>query len=198
VVGASLVFCFPLGLALMWAGKLWTPAARLVISGVFALLVVVGMTRPKPTRDESIPSQPAAATPQPPAVAAHPEPAPTPKRVAAAPVLVSESCLELSTKFGSSSKLSDLQKDELWPSYDGKAFEWKLQITDVSSAMLGGYTVQAKCSPKSPSLIQDVVLSYGSDAKQFVLGLQKDETYALKGTLTHSSTLMGLSAKGTP
>jgi len=109
---------------------------------------------------------------------------------------VSESCLDLSTKFGTSSKLSDLQKDELWKNYKGKSFAWPLQITEVSSGTFGGYSVQAKCSPESPSLIQDIHISYGKDAKDLVMGLEKGATYTLKGTLTRQSPLLGLSANG--
>jgi len=112
------------------------------------------------------------------------------------PATVTESCLKLSSTFGSSSKLSDLQKDELWKSYKGKRFAWPLQITEVSAGTFGGYSVQAKCSPESPSLIQDVHISYGKEAKDFVMGLEKGATYTLKGTLTRQSSLLGLSADG--
>lgn len=111
---------------------------------------------------------------------------------------VSESCLALATKFGTESKLSDLQKDELWKAYAGKSFEWELKITEVSAGMLGGFSVQAKCSPSSPSLIQDVHLSYDGDAKSFVMGLQKDGKYKLKGVLKSQTTLLGLQADGIP
>lgn len=110
--------------------------------------------------------------------------------------VLSESCLELSTKFGTSSKLSDLQKDEAWPRYKGGRFEWDLLITDVRAGTFGGYTVQAKCSPRSPSLVLDIQISFESDAKSYVLGLDKGSVYSMKGTLTHTSTLFGLGAVG--
>jgi hypothetical protein len=112
--------------------------------------------------------------------------------------VVSESCLDLSQRFGTTSKLSDLQKDELWKAYEGKGFTWQLRITEVSAGMLGGFTVQAKCAPKSPSLIQDVQLSFDDNAKSYVMKLQKDDVYTMSGTLKSSSTLLGLTADGIP
>lgn len=122
--------------------------------------------------------------------------APPPKP--AEPAYLSESCYSLSTKFGTSSKLSDLQKDEAWKDYKGKNFKWDLEITEVSSGILSGYTVQAKCSPRSPSLIQDIQLDYDGDAKNMVMKLEKGSVYKLRGTLTNTSTLFGLGADGMP
>lgn len=113
-----------------------------------------------------------------------------------AQVLVPDSCYDMSVKFGPGSKLSDLQKEELWKSYKGKAFKWTLQITEVSSGVLGGYTVQAKCAPRSPSLIQDIQIEYPDEAKSYVMQFHKGQAYELKGTFTNTSTLLGLGADG--
>lgn len=107
---------------------------------------------------------------------------------------VTESCLELSEKFGASSKLSDLQKEELWKDYKGKAFKWDLKVTEVSSDMFGGFSVQFKCAPESPSFIQDVQIKYPKEAKSTVMGLMKDETYTVEGVLKHSGALLGMTA----
>jgi hypothetical protein len=109
--------------------------------------------------------------------------------------LIKESCLKVSNIFGASSKLSDLQKDELWKDYKDKTFNWKLSVTEVSSKSFGdGFTVQYKCEG-SNSFIQDVVVNYPSSAKQAVLGLEKGSVYSVKGTLTHYSSLLGLSSE---
>jgi len=112
-------------------------------------------------------------------------------RSKAAPTYVSESCFELATKFGAQSKRSDLQKDNLWPSYKGKHFKWNLQVTEVSSDMFGGYTVQFKCSPKSNSFVQDIQLKYPSSAKVRVSAFVKGATYEVSGVLKRTSTLLG-------
>lgn len=114
------------------------------------------------------------------------------------PTYISASCLELATSFGPQSKLSDLQKEELWPQYRGKFFKWQLEVTEVSSDTFGGYTVQFKCSPKSPSFIQDIQLEYEDDAKSFVMGLQKKGSYEITGKLGSTSTLLGMTGDGVP
>jgi hypothetical protein len=43
-----------------------------------------------------------------------------------------------------------------------------------------------------------VHLSFDRDAKDYVMKLQKDETYTMSGTLKASSTLLGLTADGIP
>jgi hypothetical protein len=109
-------------------------------------------------------------------------------------VFIKDSCLSLAKMFGPGARMSDLQKEEAWKNYEGRNFEWVLQITEVSSGTFGGYAVQAKCYPESPSLIQDVQISYSSGAKNFVMGLEKGGAYKLRGKLTHTSTLLGLGA----
>jgi hypothetical protein len=118
------------------------------------------------------------------------------KAAATSPPL-SESCFEVSKKFGAGSTLSDLQKDELWKDYRGKSFEWDLKITEVSSNAFGGFSVQAKCAPDSTSLIQDIQLSYDDKLKSKVMAFQKGETYKVTGKLTVTSSLLGLMGDGT-
>lgn len=110
---------------------------------------------------------------------------------------VKESCLSLSSLFGAGSQYSDLQKEELWKKYEGKIFEWPLEIVEVSSGLLGGYRVQCKCLD-SKSFIQDIQLSYDDNAKPYVLSLQVKKIYQLKGKLESQSTLLGIGAKGIP
>lgn len=197
IIGLSLLFCWPIGLLLLWTSRT-SAATKLIGTAVFGglgLIFVIaavagaGKSSSSSTASTYRPSSSPAST-----AAAERAAATAP----AAAEVISDSCLALATKFGTSSKLSDLQKDELWKAYQGKSFEWKLKITEVSAGTFGGYSVQAKCSPQSPSLIQDVQISYDSDAKSFVMGLSKDEVYTLKGVLKHSSTLLGVMADGMP
>lgn len=197
VVVLLLVVFFPVGLYLMWKGGKFSPKARWIITGVIGLFVLISAmgdknkAAPTATAQANAPERAAPSRPEPDRTQAA---APEPEKPTASPV--TESCYDLSTKFGTQSKLSDLQKDELWKEYRGRPFEWQLQIVEVSSGLLGGFTVQAKCSPKSPSLIQDIQLSYGGDAKAFVMGLEKDSAYKIRGTLKRQSTLLGMSADG--
>lgn len=112
----------------------------------------------------------------------------------AAVEFVSESCDTLARMFGPGSNLSDLQKDERWKTYKGRAFKWGLKITEVSSDTFGGYTVQFKCGRNSPSLIQDIQIKYPDNAKDMVMQFEKGKTYEIKGVLNFQSPLLGMTA----
>ncbi|MCX5794231.1 MAG: zinc ribbon domain-containing protein [Elusimicrobia bacterium] len=118
--------------------------------------------------------------------------------VASAPVFIKETCYQLSTTIGPSSKLSNLQKEELWKQFEGKAFKWKLRVAEVSSGMFGGYTVQYKCAPNSPSLIQDIQIKYPESKKDSVLHLSKGSDYDVTGILRTQGTLLGMTADDLP
>jgi hypothetical protein len=104
-------------------------------------------------------------------------------------------CNKLVKRFGNSSDLTDLQKEERWPKYEGRPFKWDLTIVDVSERTLGGYQVQAKCQG-STSFVQDVAIMYDDDAKRYVMSLEKDGVYELTGTLNTYSGAVGLMADG--
>lgn len=108
---------------------------------------------------------------------------------------IKESCAKVSNTFGTSSRLSDLQKEELWKKYTGQEFAWDLEVTEVSSDTFGGYTVQFKCGYNSPSLIQDIQISYPEKYKAMALDLEKGSIYKIEGRLKHTSTLFGMTAE---
>ena len=103
---------------------------------------------------------------------------------------VSIGCNELVKKFGPSSDLSDLQKEEAWKQYDSKAVRYDVEIVEVSSETFGGYQVQAKCTG-SDSFVQDMAFTYPDSAKSFVMGLNKGSTAELTGTLDTYSGMTG-------
>lgn len=154
----------------------------LIICLLFFGLVVIGlMADDEPTDSGSTPA------------------ASKPTRAAPKPVqrkTVTESCFEVSKKFGTGSDLSDLQKDEAWKQYKGGQFKWDLEVVEVSAAMFGGFTVTYKCSPKSPSLLSDLMLSYEDNAKAAVIALKKGHIYEVNGVLKSTGTLLGLSGDG--
>ena len=158
------MFCFPVGLVLLWTSPKATKPAKIagtVVIGIFVLSVMSSKKSEHST--SSAQSSPAGRS--------------APAKAAEAQISnVTESCVQLATNFGTDSKLSDLQKEEMWKQYAGKGFQWDLEITEVSSGTFGGFHVQAKCAPKSPSLIQDIQIAYDDDAKGFVMTLQKGKS----------------------
>jgi hypothetical protein len=107
---------------------------------------------------------------------------------------IAESCLKVAGMFGSSSPLSDLQKDELWKQYEGRLFIWKLVVSEVAAETFGkGFTVQFKCIG-SDSFISDVMMGYPESSKAEVLSLVKGRSYKIGGRLERFSGLIGLTA----
>lgn len=182
IIAATLVFFFPLGLFLLWTAPKASMGAKIGGTVVVGFFVLIAMGANKGGNSTSSRSESPTMESK------------TTLSQTAAPI--TDTCVSLSNKFGTRSKLSDLQKEEAWSAYKGKSFEWSLDITEVSSGFLSGYSVQAKCAPESPSLIQDIQIEYGADAKGFVMQLQKGSVYKIRGTLTHTSTLFGLAAEG--
>ena len=109
------------------------------------------------------------------------------------PDYVKENCQTLENMFGANSSLSELQQQEAWANYRGKAFKWKLQVTEVQEGLLDGYLVSFKCVP-SRSFISDVNMKFGKEAKAAVIKLQKGAVYEVKGILSDYSRLVGLQA----
>lgn len=109
---------------------------------------------------------------------------------------IGETCRQVSDLFDTESQLTDLQKDEIWEqNYKGKKFEWNLQLVEVSKAVFGsGYVAQFKCT-NSRSFIQDVQVQFPEEEKAYVISLQTDQVYKIKGTFKRQSTLTGLSAE---
>jgi len=106
--------------------------------------------------------------------------------------ILKESCLKVTRYFDAQSKLSDLQKEQLWKDeYRNKVFEWSLEVVEVSSGVFSGFTVQFKCVGSS-SFIQDVQLSYPKEAKNLVMQMIKGSAYKVRGRLKTQSTLLGL------
>lgn len=115
------------------------------------------------------------------------------KREAA--LYVKESCNRLADAFGTSSRLSELQKEEMWKQYEGKMFNWTMEFVDADSETFGsGVVAHWKCQ-QSESFVSDVMLSYPANARGSVLQLQKGSFYKIKGRLKHTSTLMGLTGE---
>lgn len=195
----TLIFCFPVGLAFLWGSPKVSRPVQIGVTAFFALLVLIAVVSPDSKKGgQASTSTDTAATPEPVQGTTARTPTTRSAPTKQEPTFISETCLELSKKFGAGSNLSDLQKEEMWPDYKGKAFKWKLEVVEVSSDTFGGYTVQFKCAPQSPSLIQDIQLKYEDDAKPVVLQLTKGSVYEVKGTLKNSSTLLGLTGDALP
>ena len=86
----------------------------------------------------------------------------------------------------------------MWKGYKGRAFKWDLTVTEVSSDMFGGFSVQYKCGQGSKAFIQDIEIKYPKEYKALVMQMQKGSTYGITGKLKRQSTLLGMSADHQP
>jgi len=148
------------------------------------LVVISAIADPPEDSEEADSSTPAAVTSPSESQEADPEPQ-KPQRQ-----FVDIDCNELVSKFGPSSDLSDLQKEEAWKKYTGKAVRYNLTVVEVSEATFGGFQVQAKC-PGSDSLVQDMAVEYPDKYREFVIELKKGSTYELTGTLDTYTGMTG-------
>ena len=105
---------------------------------------------------------------------------------------VMESCVELSDKFGLRTKLSDIQRKELWKNYEGKAFEWVLKVEQISEVD-DGFSVRFKCE-NSNAFYSDMIMTYPQNAKDMLLQMNREASYKIKGLLKNYSVVYGLSA----
>lgn len=113
----------------------------------------------------------------------------------AAARLVKVSCREASKQMGSGSRdLTDVQRDRMFESdYKGRAFQWPLEIVDVSET-LGMMSIVAKCSPRSDSYLHDVSLRVRLAHKEIAAQLRKGAVYTIEGEFTGAGDFLGLSA----
>lgn len=100
---------------------------------------------------------------------------------------VKDGCKEVAKKFSSDSHLSELQKNEAWKIYEGKAFKWNLIVQEVEESG-DGFRVDYKCT-NSDSIIKDVEVNYTAADKNLVLGLVKGKSYPVTGKFIEFSVL---------
>jgi hypothetical protein len=108
---------------------------------------------------------------------------------------ITETCLQVASKFDDSSKLSELQKTELWKSYEGREFVWSIAMVDVDEAPFGaGYISHWKCQG-SRAFLSDILISSGPGWRANLLAMKKGELWEIHGRFKRTSSLFGLSAE---
>lgn len=89
-------------------------------------------------------------------------------------------CKEFSQQFGVSSKLSDLQKDELFKNYKNKWVRWNDTVAEISNSF-GSLSMQVKCLPQT--FISDVMETFDDSEKNFLLNYKQDDEVKFEGQL---------------
>jgi len=104
-------------------------------------------------------------------------------------------CKEVYDLFGPYSKLSNIQKEEKWKSYKGRAFTWTLELQNASENKLSsGFNGDFVCADKERTNLH-IEVDYPSDRRSFVLSLQKGQKHEIRGKLVSYKGLGGFTAE---
>lgn len=182
------IFIMPYIFGWLTLRKGHTSTAKIVSFAWMGLMLIVYATSDKkaPPPTATGPSQAMAA--------ADPQPAKQEQRQEQAPAeevrWISDSCADVAKQWGLGSKLTELQKDDLWKrgQVEGMHFKWKLKVMSVDSTF-GKLQAQLKCQ-NSKAFVSDMIL--GVEDKDLALKLVKDETYTVHGVLSDWGNLIGL------
>ena len=104
-------------------------------------------------------------------------------------VYVTETCSAVAHMFGTQSRMTDLQQNELWRAYDGKWVRWRVTVGDVSETF-GTLQMQFKCGTES--LLFDGHARFGDDQRARLVQAQQGSTVEIEGRLSDHGRLMGM------
>lgn len=107
---------------------------------------------------------------------------------------VTESCSEVSHQFGVRARLTDLQQQELWRSYDGKWVRWTVTVGDIRES-LGRLQMQFRCGTES--LVFDGHAYFSDDQRSRLVAVQPGSAVAIEGRLSDHGRFLGLSIQDT-
>ena len=102
--------------------------------------------------------------------------------------LSSISWSEIDTIYGLSSKLTDLQKDEVWKKYQGKRVQWSGEVVDISQGFFGGLSLSIRMNRST--FTYDLSISLKSDQRDRALRYKVGDRVTFKGTLRSWGTLL--------
>lgn len=106
-----------------------------------------------------------------------------PTTTAVPPEKINESCAKFADVFGYDSKMTSVQKDEMWESkYKEKRFQWTVQVVSVESTYDEDYDVTFACLPASrhPALLK---MFYPKENRAKVLKFNTGMPYSIAGVL---------------
>lgn len=100
---------------------------------------------------------------------------------------------DVNQKFGTDSRLTDLQKKEEWKKYQGQCVEWTGELTYVSEGFLGGISLGFKHVPIT--LTYDVLISAPRSVRDMALRMEKGAHYRYRATLrSYGGAILPISA----
>lgn len=113
---------------------------------------------------------------------------------------------EIDTIYSLGSKVTDLKKDALWKSYQGKKVKWTGTVGEIGEKLFGGIRLGVKM--KTLSFGSDLSITLREDQKDKALTLNKGDQITFTGVLKEWGTLVpitledgqlvGTASSGTP
>lgn len=105
---------------------------------------------------------------------------------------VTQSCSEVAHLFGTRSRMTELQQNELWRQYDEKWVRWQLTVGEIRESF-GGYQMQFRCGTES--LVFDGHAYFPASERERLLALQPGATIPIEGRLADHGRFLGLSIR---
>jgi len=101
------------------------------------------------------------------------------------------SCADFSQKFGMSSDLTNLQREELFKStYKNKYVDWSGEVAHIDNSF-GMLSVQIKCL--SSTFVSDAIVSFPESEKEKLLGLSEGQQIHFEARLENWGELLATS-----
>lgn len=103
-----------------------------------------------------------------------------------------QTCPEVSDTFSNATRLTELQREALWHErYEGRRVRWEATVNTVERGMLGGLTVDFKCSRRS--LMTDGHAQFDDDQQSALMRFSQGDRIHFEGRLTDWGALLGMS-----
>jgi len=192
IVIALLVVFFPVGLYGMWQNKQFTNKTKWIVSGIFALLIVlsgagkdkknqsaqpdvkVAQTSSQNQENQTQVSEPATQKEEPEQSFKTEEPKPEVSKAV-------ESISFADIKYNMTN-MTELQFKEYVKSLEGKTIRWNGWVEEVEEKLFGGYRVLIDMdSPSDIASVQDITFEV---PKEQAISLKKDEMITFEGKIS--------------
>ena len=98
---------------------------------------------------------------------------------------------EVDAKFGLNSSLTELQKKEIWKSYENKCIQWTGRLEHLDTGLFGG--IQIGMKHNSATFTYDVLISAPNSEKERLMQWKMGHAYTYKGRLKDWGAIIPIS-----
>jgi hypothetical protein len=113
---------------------------------------------------------------------------PPTKTAPSAPSVSSISWSQVDAIYNVKSKTTDMQKEDAWKRFKGQRVVWTGEVSEVSSGMLGGVSLQIKMNPDT--FTSDLIISMKKSERDKASSLSKGSRVTFSGVLNNGGTIL--------